>query len=340
MGVKFFNDINLESTGSINLGSTNYLTTDVGGQTDLFSNKNFIVSIGPSLSGVFEFAQNGIVTFLDDSTSTDFTFEPQNSSIRYTGLTHQGELYFDDATLTASRQWILPDATGTIALLSDIEANNELSEVLANGNTTGTNNILINDGQDIRSNTSGNTLNLDDPFGTTSAFSITQDNGVYGAQTGWLYSETNNGIQVAYQLENSPLEAIGLSVSASGIIANIYNGKELVIVDNRTSNANSGNFNKRATFVGAQNAIISNSVVNTVVAGGSGVFATASNSLYANQLRLQASGNGYDGIFDIGTLTTSRTYSFQDADGTVAFLSDLTNGIYTGSGNLSSNTVV
>jgi hypothetical protein len=247
--------------------------------------------------------------------------------IKYFQIGTGGILSLTQAPSSVPRTQTFQDASGTIALLSDIPASlpttSPLSVVLTNGNTTGANNIIVTDGQDIRSSTSGNTLNLDDPAEQVgnSAFSLTQDNSSYGANTSWVYGETNNGMQIAYQISGT--EAMGVGVWNGGISPQFFTGKEIGINDNRTQIAQSGNVAKRAVFVGTRNSSIASTLINVVVVGGNGINASVSDALYTNQLRLQASGNNNDGILDIATLTADRNYTLQDASGTLAFLTDI-----------------
>jgi hypothetical protein len=199
---------------------------------------------------------------------------------------------------------------------------NSLSATLAIGNTTGANNIIVTDGQDIRSSLGGGTLNLNDPAGANGTWSITSDNTAYGANSAWIYGEPNNGSQLAYQATAS--EAIGIGVFKQGISPQLFTAKEVAIIDNTSAQASSGITigRRRATFIGAENSKINSGLQQTVVAGATGITATASDALYTNELRLQK-GVLFDGIFSLATLTANRTYTFQNASGTVAFLSDI-----------------
>lgn len=370
MGVKFFNDINLESTGSINLGSTNYLTTDVGGQTDLFSNKNFIVSIGPSLSGVFEFAQNGIVTFLDDSTSTDFTFEPQNSSIRYTGLTYQGELYFDDSTLTASRQWILPDATGTVALTTDLDGSGgTLSNYLPLAGGTMTGDITMTSGSVLLSNLGAGIIDINDGSG---GLSLVMDDAFDGIAAK-LQKGNTTGFNT-FEIEQITGGDGYLKIYVNDLNAGIANRNQTYIVSKNNANTfttrlelanNSITADRTWTLPDATGTIALLSDIPTnagdtlyvtdgSLTGNRTIDTTASkykliveNTSTSDAIALDPSNRTIlysDGTFEgslrTNIITGNRIWDLPDASGTIALLSDLTNGIYTGSGNLSSNTVV
>jgi len=63
---------------------------------------------------------------------------------------------------STTRTLTVPNKSGTIALLSDVEASDTLAEVLANGNTTGANDIIVNTNQKILNDkvTDPATLNL------------------------------------------------------------------------------------------------------------------------------------------------------------------------------------
>jgi hypothetical protein len=82
---------------------------------------------------------------------------------------------------------------------------------------------------------------------------------------------------------------------------------------------NSGN-----VFGGGSLSTYNSGVFRSVAVGGEGLTVKTSETAYANQISLQPSGNNFDGLLVPPTLTADRSYSFQDASGTVAFLSDIT----------------
>jgi hypothetical protein len=69
-----------------------------------------------------------------------------------------------------------------------------------------------------------------------------------------------------------------------GTYVSFSNNEELLIWDNTSNNRTSRNTDKRATFVGTRNSTINSGVVNSVVVGGSGITATASNTVYVPSL--------------------------------------------------------
>lgn len=178
-------------------------------------------------------------------------------------------------------------------------------------------NIVITSGHSVISSVGGGELSLNDSFGPAGTWSITSDNRAYGINSAWVYGQPNNGTQLAYQIAAN--EAIGISINHSNISPFQFNGKEIIISDNRTQTADSGFLlgRRRAIFIGADNSTIAIGLQQTVIAGATGVDAKASNALYSNELRLQKAVNNFDGIFDIGTLTDDRTYTFQDESGIV-----------------------
>jgi len=69
-------------------------------------------------------------------------------------------------------------------------------------------------------------------------------------------------------------------------------------------------------------------VIRSVVIAGQGITAKTDDTLYTNQISLQPSGNTFDGLLVPPALSGDQTYTFQDASGTVAFLSDISGGGY------------
>jgi hypothetical protein len=296
---------------------------DLGGSLTI-AEANSVLSYLESGGASFNEFRVSNTGFLFDRTGTgqkdltlsekiDFKIQSKDAAAFY------GE--FTSGNITANRTYTFQNASGTVAFLSDIGGANSLSATLAIGNTTGANNIIVTDGQDIRSSLGGGTLNLNDPFGVNGTWSITSDNTAYGANSAWIYGEPNNGSQLAYQTAG---EAIGIGVYKQGGLPQLFTAKEVVIMDNTSAQASSGVTigRRRATFIGAEQCRINSGLTQTVVAGATGITATASDALYTNELRLQK-GVLFDGIFSLATLTANRTYTFQNASGTVAFLSDI-----------------
>ena len=180
---------------------------------------------------------------------------------------------------------------------STVGSGETLSQVLTNGNTTGANDIILTDGQDITSSVGGGQLTLNDSFGPDGTWSITSDNRAYGSGSTWVYGQPGNGSQLSYQKDAS--EAIGFGVYSSGVTEPLMaNAKEVVIIDNTAGNKSSGSIDKRAVFVGTRNSTINAGVTNSVVVGGVGVTASQDDTLYTQNARLAENGGV---IYSAGT---------------------------------------
>ena len=212
--------------------------------------------------------------------------------------------------LSADRTYSLQNASGTLAFLSDIASSVALYLPLTGGTITG--NITTN--SNIKATAGGGQLTLRD--GADNAFSLSSDNAGNNINSASLYGLTGSNSQLSYQI--AAVESIGIISVASGVTPVLGDAWSVVCADVTTVIGNSGTGNRRGVFVGADVSTIAATIVNTVVASGTNITATLSNSLYANQLVLQASANAFDGIFSIGTLTAARTYTMPDRDVTVA----------------------
>lgn len=135
-----------------------------------------------------------------------------------------------------------------------------------------------------------------------------------------------------------------IDASASGLIGDAYMflgvnqmgfGDETAFVtstiqinNNSLSAKGSAGGANRALFLNSLSSIINSGVNNSLILGGNNLTAKTSNTPYANQISLQPSGNLFDGLLVPPALSGDQTYTFQDASGTVAFLSDITGGGY------------
>ena len=210
-----------------------------------------------------------------------------------------------ESTLAGNIVLSLPAASGTLASLSDIAASVGAYLPLAGDTMTG--DIVTADGVSIKALTGTAELNLRST-GVSNAYGLTTDNDTYGVGSAWLYGVQGNNAQMGYQIGAS--EAIGFTAMVWGtpIAGTAWS---VLTGDNSINISNSGAGVRRAVFVGAQNSTIAATLINTVVASGLNIIATASNALYANELRLQAAANAFDGIFSIGTLTADRTFTMR-----------------------------
>jgi hypothetical protein len=281
------NNIIVSGGQSIQLSTAANTITSIFGSTILE-----VTGISKSIQSITNLAQHLVLdtqfTYALKDGTKSFIYDTVIDSILIkTSAGIAGTL--DWSTITASRVHTLPDASGTVALTSDIigYSGNTLAEVLANENTTGANDIILTDGQDITSSVGGGQLTLNDSFGPDGTWSITSDNRAYGSGSTWVYGQVGNGSQLSYQKDAS--EAIGFGVYSSDVGAPLLStAKEVVIIDNVSGSKSSGNIDKRAVFVGTRNSTINAGVTNSVVVGGVGVTASQDDTLYTQNFNATA----------------------------------------------------
>ena len=159
--------------------------------------------------------------------------------------------------------------------------------------------IVVAGNNTVSSYVGGGELNLNDPFGPDGTWSLTSDNGGYGAGSCWLYGQPLNGLQTAYQMTAS--EAIGFYVGPPTNPA-LYNAKEIVITDNSIFIASGGSTDKRAVMIGAKDSRVLNGVINSVVLGGDGIIADTNNTVYVPHLKVNGQSN--TPVYNSGSGTT------------------------------------
>tara|TARA_R110000803_G_scaffold10096_1_gene31249 strand:+ start:218 stop:985 length:768 start_codon:yes stop_codon:yes gene_type:complete len=191
----------------------------------------------------------------------------------------------------------------------DLEGSQGLEATLSNGFTTGAYDISVDSGQVIKATSGGGQLNL--RASADNAYELTSDNAAYGIGASWLYGITGNNTQLGYTI-NGSFESIGFICVKGGLTPTFGSAYSVIATDTTSTIGYSGTGDTRGVFVGTKSSTIASGSVNTVVASGDSIVATASNSLYANQFRLQLAANVHDGIYTLATLTAARTYTFGD----------------------------
>ena len=226
----------------------------------------------------------------------------------------------------------------------------DLAATLTLGNITG--------GEDIELSGSGLTadtiiavgtthaINLNGPFG---GWSISSDDTAYGES--WVYGDAtdaqigwgNAGILSAYSTginiqSNQSGDKSGVVINgdrvvvAAGVDLLLYN--TFKIQDNSITDVGFISETNKAIGIGTGavggglNSFIGAALDNVVIVSGVGITAKTAGTLYTNQISLQPSGNTFDGLLVPPALSGDQTYTFQDASGIVAFLSDITGGGY------------
>jgi len=224
----------------------------------------------------------------------------------------------------------------------------DLATVLTAGNTTGGNDITMSSGDAINSANGGGIITLDDG-NVANSIAITTDNGNY--LESWQYMDPTAfqlgfGQNVYLTMNSGGYDFLKTDATKKAFVAGggsrfsftevteiggyTNSGGVIVAIDLGTSGSTSNNgsqaglFLNSGDFSGGAISTYNSGVFRSVAVGGKGLTVKTSETAYANQISLQPSGNNFDGLLVPPTLTADRSYSFQDASGTVAFLSDIT----------------
>ena len=220
----------------------------------------------------------------------------------------------------------------------------DLAATLVLGNITGGTDIELS-GSGLTADTiiavgTTHAINLNGPFG---GWSISSDDTAYGES--WVYGDAtiaqigwgNFGILSAYSAginiqSNQSGDKSGVVINGDRVV--VAAGVDLLlnntfkIQDNSITDAGFISETNKAIGIGTGaigaglNSSIGAGLDNVVIVSGVGITAKTAGTLYTNQISLQPSGNTFDGLLVPPALSGDQTYTFQDASGTVAFLSD------------------
>jgi hypothetical protein len=276
--------------------------------------------------------------------------------------------YWDElsAVGTTPITWIQFSSAGVIEAGTGLTKNGNtldvtapLSTILTNGNTTGTNNIEVNENQAIifndnaiiKSADGGNTFSQIDLNynGDPRSVQITNDSGGYNEGAIGIY---NWGTAVEEYREGKPLYLRGGYVQLQGngsgfpaTQAGVYvaaestefnlnttqfgsfeNGIAVQAAQSSTSSVPLSLLDKKAVAVhiNTSGSTYKPGVLNSVILGGSNeTIAQTDNTAYVQQVGFYQ-GETIEGILTkTGTLTGSRTWYLPDATGTIALTNDL-----------------
>lgn len=251
------------------------------------------------------------------------------------------KLTLDTTGLTINRTQTFQDKSGTIALLSDISDNDSLDEILANGNNTGANNIVIDNGSEITAASGGGFLNLRDEStdGTWGLGSID----TYGDS--WV-----KGTSSLTEIGFGDLDYYGFDASSTGTTlhgSNLSNNDytyiskstvgiqqaSLLSADTVTLRLFPNNIARTITASTNDTGIVINNSVsltwNANVRGSSAISLSGgtvktNNTLYTNQIGFtQSEGNAFEGILTSIGVTADRLWELPNNSGTIALEEDL-----------------
>lgn len=270
--------------------------------------------IGESSNELSEILANGNTTG-----ATDISVD-SGQSIIYNNSSFTATI--SEPTLAANIVLTLPATTGTVALLSDITANNELTEILTNGNTT-------SDGQTIDALNGGGQLDL--RYGSTNnQVMLSNDAGGFAEEGFFMeddyisfYTQGYNGyMEFDYRPAIPYAQIVVEGTALERYISIGVGGEEINIIEN-SSISTAPNKDNNHVFIGSNGSSLQASVINSVVIGGTFINGKANNTVYVPQLGFYESGT-IEGYLQNETLTADRNWSLPDATGTIALTTDYT----------------
>jgi hypothetical protein len=206
-------------------------------------------------------------------------------------------------TATQDNTITLQNGSGTLAFLSDVQASDTLTEILANGNTTA-------NGQTIQAENGSAVLDLR-ANGTDGSITLK------GGQSTYLQGGTFGATGTSYQTLTPDAMSFGYFnqlFTKVGFMATVNNDGVVV-----SSSAQP----HYPTVFATQNVNVPIGVINTAVGGGINVIGKTDNTFYSNQFGFN-SGASFETILVHTTATQDNVATLQDGTGTLAFLGDLT----------------
>lgn len=224
--------------------------------------------------------------------------------------------------------------TAALATAGDLES------VLTNGNTTGTNDIVMSNNQSITAASGGGSLNLRDTV--NSVVGLTTDNGGY--TEGWVYMTPTNfsagfGSDGLIDLgADYTLLQAGFTNAATYMAVNRVGSFDTtgpipfsnILVRDNTVGCTGSNLANTAVFINTGSTVTSTfnaGIDNSAIVSGEGITAKTNATLYCNQLGLNANGSAFETLIDTATLTADRTAEFPDASGVIKIIRTVTTAI-------------
>jgi hypothetical protein len=242
---------------------------------------------------------------LDLTNVTSIIGLPADANTFTTGATLNGSiLEFDRNDLSNAYSVDLSGLTSSFTGQS-------LSQTLTIGNNTGNNDIIVDNGQVVKSNTD-NYLDLQN-FNDNKVKLSTSDKQnlilYYESDTGktstgsycllandgenftdaYIYLEEENYGQLArYRLSDGTY--YGFNLYGNNTFQNYSTG--VSIKDNETNSFTSVNKNNPAVIIGSRNSTINSGITNSVIIGGQNILASENNTVYVDNLNINTLGTG------------------------------------------------
>ena len=307
-------------------GSTN------GGAVEL-KNDNAVLKVYDSTTEAY-LAINKLTSSFDVGTSTgnyDFNL---NTEITLKLQSPNGTANWatlKPTNLTANRTYTFQNASGTVAFLSDVQSNDELSEVLANGNITGGTNITTSNGDVVNAASGSSVLNLRD--GGDGVFTLSNSSlaGIYGSST---RIQAGFGSNAGTMAINNSSASLNWNNGSGGITAIAYGevttmpdtalstiSHPFIIADNAAGVVHGPALTvEQAVFINNSDDITFNAGISHSIALGIKGTATVKThfATYITQLSLvNGVSDTFEGLLNRDTLTSDRLWNLPNESGII-----------------------
>ena len=231
------------------------------------------------------------------------------------------------------------------------ESREDLAETLVIGNITGGTDITLTSGDKINSSSGGGELDLR-YGGSDGELILSTDNGAYTAKQQLSDYATNGEVQLyadklmirrgASRVTGSTNGIYIKDGDASGFVqigvgASSVNNDAIKLQDGGGVATITSDNAKASVIISSQNSYADTAITYSPIFGGDTIVSRTANTAYVNQLAIQTAGSSFDMVLDTGGVCADRTATFQNATGTVAYLSDITGGAVVQTGQTTNN---
>lgn len=270
------------------------------------------------LEGIIDFVGGAGVIVIDSSIETPFSFAIQdellNNFLSINGTNGNITVYNlleYDSDPTVRVDWgnlsVPTKAYVDSEILSAVGGNNQLSEILINGNTSGSTDIYIDNGQKLRTpsiefdSSVTNTIMTDSNSSAGISFNLFGDDDItispdLGNDDSSFLTMARTYVNLGYEVDSKLGSQILLQ---DGITRIIYNretpsggGDKSIVIE--TGDNTGGSYSPVSTqdagvvFVGGINGTGNSGVTNSVIVGGTGIAATSGNTLFTQNFETKA----------------------------------------------------
>jgi hypothetical protein len=213
--------------------------------------------------------------------------------------------------------WKKKDENGVVSAVSEAETQG-LPDVLGLNNTTGANDIIVSNDQVIKSENGNSAINLRN-FGIDDRIKISS------GEVEVFWNGTSFEVNAGSIATQAAFGRISLSPIASGFTltkSDFTKFGDFNVFNNDSADYNTVNLPNFPASISSQNATLKAGVVNSTSVSGKDIIVKTNDTLYSNKKGYNT-GTAGELIVQHTPSATDRTQTHQDADGTIALLSDI-----------------